>query len=159
MRSACAPASTGTLLEATPGIRGRCGTRWRRSGDPLEGIGRCGEGWRHHSVRGDLQQRATVRKGAHAMTDARGHTSADLAIDDRQTRPKNVGARVRRTEDPRLLTGRGVFVDDRHVKGVLHVAFRRSDHPHARIVSIDTAAAAALPRVAAVLTAPDISDA
>jgi aerobic carbon-monoxide dehydrogenase large subunit len=93
------------------------------------------------------------------MTDAHGRTSADLAIDERQTRPKNVGARVRRTEDPRLLTGRGIFVDDRHVKGVLHVAFRRSDHPHARIVSIDTAAAAALPGVAAVLTAQDISDA
>src|SRR5262245_50057265 len=92
------------------------------------------------------------------MTDARGYTSADLAIDDRQTRPKNVRARVRRTEAPRLLTGRGIFVDDRHVRGMLHVAFRRSDHPHARIVSIDAAAAAALPGVAAVLTADDISD-
>ena len=93
------------------------------------------------------------------MTDARAHTAGDVAIDDRQTRPKNVGARVRRTEDPRLLTGRGIFVDDRQVKGMLHVAFRRSDHPHARIVSIDTAVAAAQPGVAAVLTAQDISDA
>ena len=93
------------------------------------------------------------------MTDTKGPTSADLAIDERQTRPKNVGARVRRTEDPRLLTGRGIYVDDRHVKGMLHVAFRRSDHPHARIVSIDTMAAAALPGVAAVLTAQDISEA
>ena len=93
------------------------------------------------------------------MTDARAHTAVDVAIDDRQTRPKNVGARVRRTEDPRLLTGRGIFVDDRQVKGMLHVAFRRSDHPHARIVSIDTAVAAAQPGVAAVLTAQDISDA
>src|SRR5262245_39046786 len=93
------------------------------------------------------------------MTEPRRPTAADAAIDDRQTRPKNIGARVKRTEDPRLLTGTGIYVDDRHVKGMLHVAFRRSDHPHARIVSIDTAAAAALPGVAAVLTAWDISNA
>jgi carbon-monoxide dehydrogenase large subunit len=92
------------------------------------------------------------------MTEARGQTAADTAIDDRQTRPKNVGAKVKRTEDPRLLTGSGTYVDDRHVKGMLHVAFRRSDHPHARIVSIETAAARALPGVAAVLTAEDIAD-
>ena len=58
-------------------------------------------------------------------------------------RPKLVGARVKRTEDPRLLAGRGNFVDDRQVANALHVAFRRSDHPHARIVAIDTAKARA----------------
>ena len=93
------------------------------------------------------------------MTEAPGLTAADTAIDDRQTRPKNVGARVKRTEDPRLLTGRGTYVDDRHVKGMQHVAFRRSDHSHARIVSIDAAAARALPGVSAVLTAEDLADA
>ena len=80
------------------------------------------------------------------MTEVPGQSATDTAIDDRQTRPKNVGTKVRRTEDPRLLTGTGTYVDDRHVKGMLHVAFRRSDHPHARIVSVATAAARALPQ-------------
>ena len=52
-------------------------------------------------------------------------------------RPKIVGARVKRTEDPRLLTGLGAYTDDRQVARVLHVAFRRSDHSHARIRAID----------------------
>ena len=71
-------------------------------------------------------------------------------------RPKIIGARVKRTEDPRLLTGRGSFVDDRQVNA-LHVAFRRSEHAHARIVSIDCAAARAASGVVAVLTAGDLT--
>ena len=47
---------------------------------------------------------------------------------DLHLRPKLIGARIKRTEDPRLLTGLGSFVDDRQLAGVLHVAFRRSDH-------------------------------
>jgi aerobic carbon-monoxide dehydrogenase large subunit len=93
------------------------------------------------------------------MTELVGETTADLALDARQTRPKHVGARVKRTEDPRLLTGRGSYVDDRQVNGMLHVAFCRSDQAHAHIVSIDTSAARARPGVAAVLTAADIQDA
>jgi len=71
-------------------------------------------------------------------------------------RPKIIGARVKRTEDPRLLTGRGSFVDDRQVNA-LHVAFRRSEHAHARIVSIECAAARAAPGVIAVFTADDLA--
>ena len=71
-------------------------------------------------------------------------------------RPKIVGARIKRTEDPRLLTGLGSFVDDRQVAGVLHAAFRRSDQAHARIRAIDTGAAQAAPGVAAVFTATDV---
>jgi carbon-monoxide dehydrogenase large subunit len=73
----------------------------------------------------------------------------------RGLRPRNVGARLQRVEDPRLLTGQGSYTDDRAVPQALHVAFRRSDHSHARIVSIDTAAAASLPGVVAVVTAAD----
>jgi YVTN family beta-propeller protein len=58
-------------------------------------------------------------------------------------------------EIKRLLTGRGNFVDDRPV--ALHVAFRRSEHGHARLVSIDCAAARAAPGVIAVLTADDLA--
>ena len=74
---------------------------------------------------------------------------------DLDLRPKLIGARIKRTEDPRLLTGLGSFVDDRQVAGVLHVAFCRSDHAHARIGAIDTAAAQAAPGVAAVFTGAD----
>jgi carbon-monoxide dehydrogenase large subunit len=78
-------------------------------------------------------------------------TDPDLTV-----RPKIVGARIKRTEDPRLLTGLGSYVDDRQVSGLLHVAFRRSDQAHARIRAIDTAAARAAPGVATVLTAADL---
>jgi len=93
------------------------------------------------------------------MTEPARESAADIALDERQTRPKHVGASVKRTEDPRLLTGRGTYVDDRQVQGMLHVAFCRSDQAHARIVSIDTSAARARAGVAAVLTAEDIADA
>jgi carbon-monoxide dehydrogenase large subunit len=69
---------------------------------------------------------------------------------------KIIGARIKRTEDPRLLTGLGSYTDDRQVARVLHVAFRRSEHAHARIVSIDCTAACAAPGVVAVLTAQDL---
>ena len=77
---------------------------------------------------------------------------------DQHLRPKLIGARIRRTEDPRLLTGLGNFVDDRQVAGMLHVAFRRSEHAHARIRAIDTAAARAAPGVAVVFTAADFEN-
>ena len=71
---------------------------------------------------------------------------------------KLVGARVRRVEDPRILTGRGTYVDDMHLPGMLHAAFGRSPHAHAVLESIDVAAARALPGVVAVLTAADFAD-
>jgi len=73
-------------------------------------------------------------------------------------RPKIIGARVKRTEDPRLLTGLGSYTDDRQVARALHVAFRRSDQSHARILAIDCEAARAAPGVVAVLTAEDLAD-
>ena len=72
-------------------------------------------------------------------------------------RPKIVGARVKRTEDPRLLTGLGSYTDDRQVARVLYVAFRRSDQSHARILGIGCETARAAPGVVAVLTAEDLA--
>ena len=69
---------------------------------------------------------------------------------------KHFGARVTRLEDPELLTGRGLFVDDVKLPGTLHAAFVRSPHAHARIRGIDTSTAAALPGVHAVFTAADM---
>src|SRR5438105_11597276 len=65
------------------------------------------------------------------------------------------GAPVQRVEDERLLRGRGRFTDDID-EGALECAFVRSPFAHARIRSIDTAAARALPGVAAVYTAADV---
>ena len=53
-------------------------------------------------------------------------------------RPRNVGAPIKRTEDPRLLTGRGEYSADRKPDRPLHVGFLRSGQPHARIARIDT---------------------
>ncbi|MBO0755428.1 MAG: xanthine dehydrogenase family protein [Bradyrhizobiaceae bacterium] len=77
---------------------------------------------------------------------------------DIHARPKIVGARVRRNEDPRLLTGLGCYTDDKQVMRVLHVAFKRSDQSHARIRAIDCSAAQVAPGVVAVFTAQDLSD-
>ncbi len=68
------------------------------------------------------------------------------------------GERVTRNEDPRLLTGRAVFVDDVDLPGMLHVAFLRSIHAHARIRGIDVSRARQHPGVAAVYTADDLGD-
>jgi carbon-monoxide dehydrogenase large subunit len=69
-----------------------------------------------------------------------------------------IGAPIPRREDARLLTGRGTFVDDLEMPTVAHAAMVRSQHAHARIRGIETAAALALPGVLAVVTAADIAD-
>ncbi|MGH7319963.1 MAG: xanthine dehydrogenase family protein molybdopterin-binding subunit, partial [Candidatus Rokuibacteriota bacterium] len=65
------------------------------------------------------------------------------------------GARVPRKEDARLITGRGRYVSDVALPRMLHVAFVRSAHAHARLRRIDTAAATACPGVVAVVTGED----
>ncbi len=67
-----------------------------------------------------------------------------------------IGARVRRGEDPRLLTGRATFIGDLTRTDLLHAAFVRSPHAHARILSIDTSAAMAMSGVVVVLTAAEV---
>src|SRR5215831_11104196 len=69
---------------------------------------------------------------------------------------KFFGAAVKRREDPRFLRGEGRFVDDVVLPGLLHAAFLRSPHAHARIVSIETTAAASSPGVIRVLTFRDL---
>ena len=69
---------------------------------------------------------------------------------------KQFGARVKRLEDPALLTGRGRYVDDVKIAGTLEACFVRSPYAHAKIRAIDTGAARAAPGVQAVLTADDL---
>jgi len=62
-----------------------------------------------------------------------------------------VGTSVERSEDQRILTGTGIYVDDIVLPGMLHATFVRSPFAHARILSIDTSEAEAVPGVHAVL--------
>ena len=67
-----------------------------------------------------------------------------------------IGERVPRKEDGRLLTGKGTFVDDVVLQGMLHVAFVRSPIARGTIRSIDTSVARTMPGVEAVLTQQDL---
>jgi len=72
---------------------------------------------------------------------------------------KSVGARVLRSEDSRLLRGRGEFVDDIRLPNMLQAAFVRAHHAHARLRRVDASAALAMQGVHAVLTASDMTPA
>src|SRR5262249_57516792 len=67
-----------------------------------------------------------------------------------------VGRSVLRREDRRLLTGRGVFVGDLELPGMLHAAIVRSPLAHARIMSVDMSAAAAIPGVVLTVTGAEL---
>src|ERR671915_292942 len=69
-----------------------------------------------------------------------------------------MGNSVPRKEDPKLLTGHSNFTDDIRLPGMLHMAFLRSPHAHARITSIDVSAAREQPGVEAVFTSGDLAD-
>jgi carbon-monoxide dehydrogenase large subunit len=72
-----------------------------------------------------------------------------------EERPIGFG-RMKRKEDPRFIRGRGNYVDDVRLPGMLHGAALRSPLAHARIVSIDTSAALQHPKVRAVITGKDL---
>src|SRR6202171_6229164 len=69
---------------------------------------------------------------------------------------KLFGASIKRREDPRLITGKGAFVDDLRIPGTTSAAFVRSPHAHARIRGIDASAAKRLKGVLAVYTGQDL---
>src|SRR6516164_4467958 len=66
------------------------------------------------------------------------------------------GASIKRSEDPRILTGTGRYVDDIKLPGMLHAAFVRSPMAHARVLSVDVSAARELPGVVAAFTGADM---
>jgi carbon-monoxide dehydrogenase large subunit len=72
--------------------------------------------------------------------------------------PKTIGARVKRREDPRLITGRATYVDDLQLPGMLYASVLRSIYAHAQLRAIDSSRARDLPGVAAVVTAADLED-
>ncbi len=72
-------------------------------------------------------------------------------FEDNDQKPVGFG-RMLRKEDPRLVRGKGRFVDDLQLPGMLHLAILRAPMAHARLVSIDTSAAEAHPKVKLVVT-------
>ncbi|MGC1343931.1 MAG: hypothetical protein WA854_16480 [Candidatus Binataceae bacterium] len=72
--------------------------------------------------------------------------------------PKFVGERIKRREDPRLVTGTGTYVDDVRIPGMLCALVLRSPYAHAKINSIDLEKARALKGVVCVLSGADLKD-
>jgi carbon-monoxide dehydrogenase large subunit len=72
---------------------------------------------------------------------------------------KLVGSRVKRVEDPRFLCGKATYVDDVSLPGILHVAFVRSTHAHARLKNVDVSAAARAPGARRIFTGDEIDKA
>ncbi len=68
------------------------------------------------------------------------------------------GQRIKRNEDPTLLTGQALFVDDLNLPGMLHVAFLRSPYAHARLGQVDGSKALQRPGVVGVFSAADLGD-
>ncbi len=69
---------------------------------------------------------------------------------------KWVGQPIRRKEEDRLVRGKGIFVDDQKLTGMLHIRFVRSSYGHAKIARIGVSKAAALPGVVCTLTGAEV---
>ncbi len=93
-------------------------------------------------------------RGERVMTTT--ESREDLERVDNDQTPVGHG-RMLRKEDPRFIRGMGRYVDDIRLPGMLHLAILRSPVAHARIVSIDTTAAQAHPKVKAVVTGADLA--
>jgi len=72
------------------------------------------------------------------------------------TVPKQIGARIRRKEDPRLITGSSTYTDDLKLPGMLSMVLVRSPHAHARITEIDLSEAEGMDGVVAIVTGADL---
>jgi carbon-monoxide dehydrogenase large subunit len=75
------------------------------------------------------------------------------------TVPKFIGQRVKRKEDPRLITGQATYTDDIVLPRMVHAKIVRSTYAHARITGIDTKEASAMPGVVGVFTGKDVQEA
>ena len=82
---------------------------------------------------------------------------APISREDRVEKLKGLGHSRKRVEDVRFTQGKGNYVDDLKLPGMLYGDFVRSPYAHARVASIDKSAALALPGVVAVLTAEDLA--
>src|SRR5229473_7307628 len=69
---------------------------------------------------------------------------------------KWVGQPIRRKEENRLVSGKGIFVDDEKMAGMLHIKFVRSSYAHAKITRVDASKAEKFPGVICTLTGAEI---
>src|ERR1700741_3654716 len=77
--------------------------------------------------------------------------------EQREAKLEGMGCKRKRVEDVRFTQGKGSYVDDLKLPGMLHGDFVRSPHAHARVKSIDKEKALMVPGVLAVLTAEDLN--
>ncbi len=82
--------------------------------------------------------------------------SEAMTLEEREASIGGIGTARKRKEDARFIRGKGNYVDDIKLKGMLHGDFVRSSHAHALIKSIDTEAALKVPGVLAVVTAKEL---
>ncbi len=80
----------------------------------------------------------------------------EMTLEEREKTLGGIGSARKRKEDVRFIQGRGNYVDDIKLPGEVFGDFVRSPYAHARVKSIDTEAAKAVPGVIAVLTADDL---
>jgi carbon-monoxide dehydrogenase large subunit len=98
----------------------------------------------------------------HSPTPAGSSAQVETSHEVRVTTPANVcgmGHRMKRKEDPRFIQGRGTYVDDVKLPGMLYMDIVRSPYAHARIKKIDASAALKIPGVVAVITGEDLKKA
>src|SRR5262245_12972830 len=119
------------------------------------GSRRAGTSWRQ----GASRSRAPRASSSPTTTSGRRISGAEprAAAASVSMGAKYFGASVPRREDPRLLRGEGRFVDDIKLPGMLHVAFVRSPHAHARVAAVRVEAARGMPGVARVFTFSDLA--
>src|SRR6202034_1803512 len=128
------------------------GDAGRRDPQRPSGRGRAGD------PRGAVRQHLPVhrlpehhrRRPAGRRANPRGAIMTAIAAE------RYTGASITRSEDPRILTGAGRYVDDIKLPGMLHAAFVRSPMAHARVLSVDVSAARELPGVVAAYTGAEL---
>src|SRR5216684_1917687 len=95
-----------------------------------------------------------MRKTARAIT--RKKTAIKPGKGAASVSTKWVGQPIQRKEEDRLVRGKGIFVDDQKLTGMLHICFVRSTYGRAKITRVDVTKAAALPGVVCTLTGAEV---
>lgn len=113
----------------------------------------------YHDPNQDKHFADRVENKVHVVP-ANGSAAVETRSELRVTTPPEVcgmGHRMKRKEDPRFLRGKGNYVDDIKLPGMLYMDIVRSPYAHARITNIDPSAALAIPGVLAVITGKDLA--